>query len=253
MNKLTLELKAASLDDAGELRGYGNVTGNLDRGADIVAPGAYKNLDEFIRDGFGAVGHDWRESVATIEEAYEDDRGLFVRMKFHSTDDAQRCRTIVMERLERGKSVGLSIGFRIMPGGYTVEDNVRTLTAIEVYEVSIVTVPMNPAALVTSAKGGLADGPYSDALSAVVDAVDEIARRTKARASLREHEGRSLSQANRETLGALAVRLQDATDAIKSVMDSPQQPSESSDQARLAYSRYLEMRAREHGLIARST
>lgn len=250
MDRLTLELKAATLDDAGELRGYGNVTGNLDRGSDIVAPGAYRNLDAFIRDGFGAVGHDWKEPVATIEEAYEDDRGLFVRMRFHSTDDAQRCRTIVKERIERGKSVGLSIGFRVLPDGYKVEDNVRTLTAIEVFEVSIVTVPMNPAALVTSAKG-LADGPYNEALSAVVDAVDEIARRTAARAALREKEGRGLSQANREMVQACLERLQSVVDSFKD--DSPAGATDTDEQARLTYARYLEMRARDGGLLKSST
>lgn len=214
---LFLEFKDAMLSDAGELTGYGNVTGNKDRGGDIVLPGAYKNLSEFVRDGFGAVGHDWKQPVATIEEASEDENGLFVRMMFHTTDDAQECRQIVKERLERGKTVGLSIGYRVLEDEY--REGSRLLKSIEVFEVSIVTVPMNAAALVLSSKG-LVDGPYLESLSAVVDAVEEITKRTEAKADMRTKEGRVLSRTNREMLMACRDRMKEAHDHLCGLIDA---------------------------------
>lgn len=218
MEHLHLELKNGALSQEGELTGYANVTGNLDRGGDMVLPGAYKNLQEFVRDGFGAMGHDWKEPVATIEEAFEDENGLFVRMKFHSTEDAQKCRMIVRERLDRGKSVGLSIGYRVREDGFRYENGVRYLSAIDVFEASVVALPMNASALVTAAKSGLADGPYEVALAQVVDAVEELLARTKARVDMRAKEGRVLSRSNREMLTACLERMSDAANVLSELL-----------------------------------
>lgn len=234
MNRLNLELKDATVSDAGELAGYGNVTQNVDRAGEIVMPGAYANLAEFVRDGFGAVGHDWKHPVAMIEEAREDPKGLYVRMKFHSTAGAQQCRTIVQERLGAGKSVGLSIGYHVIEDEWKTENGktIRYLNSIELYEVSIVTVPANPLALVTSAKDGLADEPSLIAHSnAVVDAVEEWAVRMSARANLRAKSGRVLSQANREQLMVCRDRIKEAHDSLSALIDAtePSDPGKSLD------------------------
>ena len=215
MERKLLDFKALSSNaDTGELVGYGNVTGNLDRCGDIVEKGAYKNLATFVTDGFGGVAHNWEEPVATIEEAYEDEHGLVVKMLFHSTDDAQEARTIVMERMERGKSVGLSIGYSVVECAWEMRDGeeVRVLKAIELYEVSIVTVPANPAALVTTAKQvGPHDRPTLDAhLEAALATVGEVVQRVGAVKQLRATEGRTLSSERLDQ----AKALRDALDAI---------------------------------------
>jgi HK97 family phage prohead protease len=140
----------------GGFTGYASVFDVVDRGGDIVAKGAFAgSLDAFRRDGFIAVGHDWGQSgVATIKSAEEDAHGLLIEAEFHSTPDAQAERVKLKERLERGKSVGLSIGFQIADGG-TERDKAtkaRRLTKIDLFEVSIVTVPMNAEAQAIAAK-----------------------------------------------------------------------------------------------------
>lgn len=140
-------------DGNGTIEGYASTFGNFDRAKEAVVAGAFKdNLGDFLTDGFAAIGHDWASlSVGTIEEAREDAKGLFVKIAFHSTEEAQNARRVCAERLERGKSVAFSIG-------YQVEESERAsggtlLTRIKLYEVSIVTVPCNPQALATGAKG----------------------------------------------------------------------------------------------------
>lgn len=139
-------------DGSGYFTGYGSTFGNFDRVKEAVVKGAFKNtLDSFKQDGFIAVGHDWGAlPVATVGEAYEDDKGLFIKGEFHSTPEAQAARAVVKERLERGKSVGLSIGYDVKDQEHT--RNGTLLKELELFEVSIVTVPCNALANATGVK-----------------------------------------------------------------------------------------------------
>jgi HK97 family phage prohead protease len=143
------------LDDGpyGSFSGYASVFGNTDRQNEIVLPGAFsKTLPAFLKDGFGALNHDWSSlPIATISEAREDARGLYVKGEFHSTPDAQAARTIVRERLERGKSVGLSIGYKVTDDEF--KEGSRHLKEVDLFEVSLVSVPANAEAGVQAIKG----------------------------------------------------------------------------------------------------
>lgn len=153
---LYLEIKSAgSTDGPGYLEGYGAYKGNIDSYGDVIRDGAFKGLEEFIVSGFMGEAHAWDKAVGYIEEAREDDKGLWVKMAFHSTPDAQSLRTKVSERLAAGKSVGLSIGYftRESENGQINGQDVRFLNSIEVFEVSVVTMPANDQAKVLAAKG----------------------------------------------------------------------------------------------------
>lgn len=202
------------LDDSthGGFSGYVAVFGNEDSYGDIIEPGAFKDgLADFIRDGFTPVGHDWEDlPVATIAEAYEDEYGLFMRCEFHSTQNAQDARTVVRERLARGKTVGLSIGYEVLEYSLVKSDDPnqwrmkRRLLKIKLYEGSIVTVPANALAGVTDAKSGLS---LDDHCSAVLAAVGQVVDRIGSLADLRRKDGRQLSAANQTRLETLAARL----------------------------------------------
>lgn len=123
-----LEQKFVSLKDLKEIEegpggfeGYVNNFGYLDDGGDIVLKGAYADvIDSFVKGGFTANSHDWdfgNGAVGYPMSAFEDDTGLWVVNKFHSTPDAQNIRIKARERLADGKDVGLSIGYR--PGAVT--------------------------------------------------------------------------------------------------------------------------------------
>jgi phage head maturation protease len=56
------------------------------------------------------------------------------------------------ERLERGKQVAMSIGFNVVDDEYDTKAGVRQLKELDLYEVSIVTVPANPLAHIASVK-----------------------------------------------------------------------------------------------------
>jgi HK97 family phage prohead protease len=142
------------LDDSphGSFNGYASVFGNIDRQNEVVVKGAFATtLPGFLKDGFGALNHEWSAlPIATISEAREDERGLWVKGEFHSTSDAQAARTIVRERLERGKSVGLSIGYKVKDDEF--KDGARFLKDVDLYEISLVSVPANAEAQVVGIK-----------------------------------------------------------------------------------------------------
>lgn len=146
--------KAGPSEGSGGFVGYGAVYGNVDRDEEIIAPGAFADsLPAFIRDGFIGEAHNWQRPVAWIDDAQEDAYGLLIAASFHSDPNSQAVRTYTNERLGKGKSVGLSVGFRMLEWTYDEEVDRLTITRGELFEVSIVTVPANPLAGIMSGKG----------------------------------------------------------------------------------------------------
>lgn len=149
------EFKVADEAADGSFELYAAVFNNVDRGGDVIQPGAFANLAEFVADGVGLVGHDMKGlPVAWIESAVQDARGLRIKGRFHSDPESQRVRTIVLERMAAGKSVKCSIGYQVIDGASEQANGraIYRLKKINVYEFSFVNIPMNPLAGVVAAK-----------------------------------------------------------------------------------------------------
>jgi HK97 family phage prohead protease len=186
---------------SGSFEGYASVAGVLDSGGDIVEHGAFlKDLPDFLQHGFIGLGHDWDGlPIGTVSEAHEDDHGLFLRGEYHTTPEAQQARQVAIERQQRGKSVGLSIGFKINgPEGKSMdEDGHRRLKSLKLYEVSQVNVPMLRPAGLTSVKS---ETPFSEHGTRVLGDLTDYLARAQDRLELSVKEGRTLSAANRQKL-----------------------------------------------------
>lgn len=151
----SFDLAVKEVGDDGTFAMYAAIFGNVDRGGDVIEPGAFTNLDEFVKSGTILLNH--RQDKAPIGlplSAEQDTTGLKVTGRFHATPEAQAVRTIARERLEAGKEVQASIGY--VADDYRLEQRgrqtVRVLEGVRVYEASIVNVAMNPKAGVVSAK-----------------------------------------------------------------------------------------------------
>lgn len=215
---LSPELKLSN-EGTGELSGYGSTFANWDSVKERPIPGAFsRHLLDFKTNGFIAVGHDWSAlPVASVEDAYEDDHGLFFKAAFHSTPEAQAARTVTTERLARGKSVKLSIGYEVLADEYTAEG--RLLKDVKLYEISLVTVPANMAANVTGAKRLVPDAmPMLDYSDAVLALVQEFERRITGIKDMRAKQGRVLSEANRKRIGSLLEALTAVGDDLKTLL-----------------------------------
>jgi len=219
------EFKASADDGPGTLSGYGS-TWSLDEGGDVILRGAFKDaLSDFLYRGFVPLGHNWAGlPIASISDVKEDDDGLWFEAEFHSIPAAQDARTVTKERLDRGKFVGLSIGF--MPdyddGGVEFrDDGVRVIKRIkELAEISIVTVPMNREAGVSLVKGlgtGLSFEEHGSQATAVIL---DFLQRAQQRADGRFKAGRVLSAANRTLLSDIRVQLGEAGNSLDSILEA---------------------------------
>lgn len=196
-------------DGAGGFEGYGAVYGNRDLGGDVMRPGSVKNMDALVRDGFIGLNHGWDDlPIGYITEARQDSHGLWISTAYHAHEKAQTARRVAQERLAAGKTVGLSIGYSILPNGArNLPDGSRELNAVEVHEVSQVNAAMNPLAMVDAAKRGRPLANQSElAAASLADLADYVAR-TRSLADLRAKEGRVLSGANRTRLASLLEAL----------------------------------------------
>lgn len=215
------ELKIAGDSGPGSFEGRASTFGSLDSYGDIVDPGAYKDsLPDFLTRGFISWGHDWSTPIALVTKAEERDDGLWVAGRFHTTTAAQEARIIAKERVDAGHFMGLSIGYEpeaweIRPsdepirnrwGEYT--DKIRALTKIKLYEVSLVTVPAEPMAGVSTVKGeGIAFEVHCEQVEA---ALVEWLERCKAPIKA----GRAVSEARRIRIQAVSGSLRSAADEL---------------------------------------
>lgn len=158
------EVKA--VEDDGVFEGFGSIFGNVDSYKEIVAPGAFAES----LAGWKAAGrlppvlwqHRSGEPIGPYLSMEEQPIGLHVKGKL-LVDDVQRAKEA--RALMKAKAVnGLSIGFVTREDSYDRVTGIRTLKKVDLWEVSVVTFPANPAAQISSVKSAI------DAIQTVRDA-----------------------------------------------------------------------------------
>lgn len=150
----SFELKA--VNDEGEIEGYGSVFGVRDIYNDIVMPGAFAvSLAEHRANGTLPAmlwQHDPDKPIGVWTDMVEDDRGLRVRGRLVMEAEHGKAAHAL---LKAGALRGLSIGFMSKAWAYENDSGIRTLTQVDLWEVSLVTFPANARATVDSVKGAI--------------------------------------------------------------------------------------------------
>ena len=151
------EIKALSKR---EFEGHGSIFGNIDLGGDVVMPGAFnKTLAEHKRaDTLPQMFwmHDAAQVPGIWKEMHEDGDGLFVKGELVDTQLGKEMHTLLSTKAVRG----LSIGFQISDAEFD-KDGIRQLKEIDLWEVSLVSLAMNPLAQIEAVKSRLsATGEY---------------------------------------------------------------------------------------------
>lgn len=149
-----LEVKLAGEGAAnGTVEGYGSVYGLLDRGGDVVAPGAFKAslADWKKKKALPPMlwQHDSWTPIGVWDEIAEDTTGLRVKGSLVlDVPQAAAARALV----QAGAVKGLSIGYRTIEDAIDRTTGVRTIKKAELWEISLVTFPMQPEAQITGIK-----------------------------------------------------------------------------------------------------
>ena len=143
--------------DGATISGYASVFGLGDQGGDIVEAGAYEcSLDRLASEGRRVKmlwQHDPATPIGVWDEVREDARGLFVKGRL-LTEVQQGADAAKL--IQAGAIDGLSIGYRTKRARKDDAGN-RHLLEVELWEVSLVTFPMQSAARVSSKAEDLSD------------------------------------------------------------------------------------------------
>ena len=155
-----LEIKAVS--DDGVIEGYGSTFGGPpDLGGDIVMPGAFADtLADHKRKGTMPLmffGHKSNElTIGNWEDMAEDGKGLWGQGQLDMDDPFA---SKIHRKLKRKEMRGLSIGYDVKSAKPDPKrPGVRLLEKLDLWEVSIVNLPMNPRAAVDTVKSYTRDG-----------------------------------------------------------------------------------------------
>ena len=169
VRSFALQIKAAG--DDGTVEGYGSVFGVRDNYDDVIAKGAFvKSLKDHKAAGTMPAmlwQHDADKPIGVWTEMVEDEKGLRIKGQLAmETIKGKEAHAL----LKMGALNGLSIGFMSKEWAYDRETEVRTLTAIDLWEVSLVTFPANEKARVTNVKSADEMATPKDAEKALRDA-----------------------------------------------------------------------------------
>lgn len=137
--KFAFEIKQSNQDEEYYyFEGYLSTFDNVDHGRDTVVKGAFKkSLEQKMPKLFWS--HKQDEPLGIFTDAYEDDKGLFVKGKMPLEDTFVKGR--IVPQMKVGSIGSMSIGYIVEDKEY--KNNVRYLKQLDLLEGSLVTIPMN--------------------------------------------------------------------------------------------------------------
>jgi HK97 family phage prohead protease len=209
------ELKDA--DDGWEVAGYAS-TWARDLGNDVVHPGAFKQtLESGSRVRF-LYAHDASQVLGRPQELKEDAQGLYGRFKISKTRLGHDVHTL----LQDGSLDSFSIGFLARDFDHDEKAGVRNLKQVDLLEISVVALPMNPQAVVSGVKGLDYGALNLEALLTVYEDHHRAALgQAKAVAQRRLSEGRKLSDTTLAVLERLRSLSEDGAAELLRLSTTP--------------------------------
>lgn len=149
--KVSFEVKSVS--ETGTFEGYGSVYDVVDQGDDIVTKGAFteslQGLQQKGRLPALLWQHDASQPIGVYTKMIEDENGLYVegQLALKTQKGAE-----AYELMKMGAISGLSIGFMTKDDSYDAKSGIRTINKGDLWEVSVVTFPMNDQARIDAVK-----------------------------------------------------------------------------------------------------
>ena len=134
-----LEVKAEDISEEGEFMGYASIYGNEDLGGDIIQQGAFTN-SLLKRDEVPML---WQHDMTMpIGKFLLEDDGIGLKALGKINLKTVKGRE-AFALLKNGDIKGLSIGYKTLDYEFLKDGWTRMLKELELFEVSVVTFPMN--------------------------------------------------------------------------------------------------------------
>jgi len=153
MNHLDFVLDTKAVTADGQIEGLAAGYGNVDAGGDVIVPGALARSLKGRKSVPMLMYHDQTRPAGVWTDFAESREGLIVKGQLSlSSQIGQEAHGLVRD----GAIGGLSIGYRTIREA--VVGKTRQLLELALYEVSLVTIPMNERAVITSVKALVENG-----------------------------------------------------------------------------------------------
>lgn len=167
MKTRDFDFRIKATTDNGRFEGYGSVFNVVDSYREVVAPGAFADSLKLIKaEGrkVPALWQHWYDEPIGVYEGdlgggiglEEDDKGLKCEGRLLVEDDPLAKRAYA--HMKAGSVSGLSIGYYVLADEWDQEKRIRTLTKLDLREISIVTFPANDDARIEEVRAKLAAG-----------------------------------------------------------------------------------------------
>ena len=159
-----------SMDENGRFAGYASVFHSVDRQRDVMLPGAFtQTLAEKPVSHLTVLWqHQWHEPVGITHQLFEDANGLYIEGQLLL--DVARARE-AHALMKAGAVSGMSIGYKPINYRHDPDTGIRYLESVELYEISLVTLPAHPDARISTVKAyDAAEDMQMDACLAALDA-----------------------------------------------------------------------------------
>jgi len=149
--KKRVELDLRDVTGDGRFSGYASIFGAIDLGRDVIEPGAFRAslASRGPADIRMLFQHDPDQPIGRWITIREDARGLYVEGQLSL--GTARARE-VHELMKSGALDGLSIGFKTVRAARQPKGTIRRILSADLWEISVVTFPMQPEARVTNVK-----------------------------------------------------------------------------------------------------
>ena len=149
---ITVPLQVKALD-TGQFEGYGSTFGNVDLVGDVVMKGAFKKSLQRWKAESDWPQMFWMHKSDQIPGKWldmsEDSKGLKVKGELLPTTIGNDVKILMGAKAVKALSIGFSLDTQ---DSYEFRDGVRLLHEINLWEVSPVSMPMNPKAKINAVK-----------------------------------------------------------------------------------------------------
>lgn len=231
LETLSFEFKFAQGAKPGVFSGYGAVFGNVDAYGDVIQQGAFAGtLADWKRQGrlppmlvqhggWGITDEDGLP-IGRWTSMVEDAKGLLVEGRLINLD-TERGKQIY-GAMQEGVLDGLSIGYRAKEYaiGTKPTEPKRTLKAVDLVELSVVTMPANSLARVSSVKSIASRKDYEAALRKRLG----LTRAQASRVAFLSWSALASETAADTEIRAFAARIAKATDELNKGLRNPNGP-----------------------------
>jgi uncharacterized protein len=177
VERANFSLKIKSVDEAGKFTGIGAVYNNVDLGGDKILPGAFSRTLAAGKAFPLLWQHNPSDPIGSVK-ATDTSQGLMVEGQLLLSDPTA---AKAYQFLKAGIIRGLSIGYETVKSAFV--DDVRELSELKLWELSVVTFPMNESAMVTGIKA-MSDDDRAKHMKSIGEHCKAIGRHQR---GIREH------------------------------------------------------------------